>query len=415
MKKNKFFIILLCGIMLLSGCTSASSATPEPEQPAAVIEPPPPEKMVISLVGDIMVHSSEITAAYNPEIKSHDFTDFFAPVKPLLQASDLLIGNLETTLAGPKSGYTGYPLFNAPEVLAVNLKEAGFDVLTTANNHSLDRGVDGILSTIRYLDEAELLHTGTFATKEEQKKPLFTEVKGCRIAILAYTYGLNGLVLPKNTPVAVNMLDPLQIKNDIAVAKSEGAQLVLVALHFGEEYRATPTQAQIQLAQEVLQAGADVIIGHHPHVLEPVVFYNQTVEKNKLISYSLGNFVSGQIGIERNTSIILNLHFTLDPETKEAHLEMASYIPVWTHRYNVNSRPAFRVVPIEAALVSVRTGRNDHFTDSDVKKLEQAWKHALDSLESEDPRLVLYPLPIPMQELDTIQDLNGIVEQNMQS
>lgn len=396
MKKYKSILILgiiIMSLSLITACNTQSLATIEPLPIEDVNpEPPEPEDITISLVGDIMVHNTQITAAYQSETDSYDFSEFFKPVKPILQASDLVIGNLETTLAGPKNGYSGYPRFNAPERIAKDLKESGFDVITTANNHSLDRGVIGITETIRHLNEAGLMQTGSFTTKEEQLKPLFTEVKGCKIAILAYTYGLNGLALPQDATVAINMLEPEQIKNDIKTAKEQEAQLVLVALHFGQEYRPTATAAQKQLAQAILEAGADVIIGHHPHVLEPIVITEEDSSKIKLTTYSLGNFVSAQKGLERNTSIILNLHYTLEPETKEPSLEKASYIPIWTHQYRNKGRLAFRVVPIETALVSITTNGDDYFNAKDNKELDKAWQHVQNALQITDPRISLYEL-----------------------
>ncbi len=411
MRINKTILILGITIICLSlfvGCHPQSLSTIEPitqvEEPEAP-PPPEPQNFTITLVGDIMIHNTQITSAYRSEIDSYDFSECFKPVKPILKASDLVIGNLETTLAGSKAVYSGYPRFNAPEQLAQNLKDAGFHVITTANNHSLDKGVTGVTETIRHLDEAGLLHTGTFATKEDQQKPLLTEVKGCKIVILAYTYGLNGLVLPKDTTVAINMLDAEQIKNDIKTAQEQEAQLILVALHFGEEYRPTATRAQIQLAQDILEAGAHVIIGHHPHVLEPIVITDEGSSNTKLTTYSLGNFISAQKGLERKSSIILNLHFTLEPEAIEPTLNKASYIPIWTHQYRHNGRLAFRVVPIEPALMSIAANRNDYFTANDSLELDKAWHHVQNALQITDPRISLQELQIPLDELINLEVL----------
>lgn len=407
--KRVYLLLLLVMLILVSGCSSPTLATMEPLPGES--KPPVPNNLIISVVGDIMVHDTELKAAYQGETNTYNFTPFFTPIKPLLQAADLTIGNLETTFAGPQAGYSGYPRFNSPEVLATNLKEAGFDVLTTANNHCLDRGEAGLVQTVRSLDEAGLLHTGTFLTKEARNTLLITEVKGIKIAILAYTYGMNGYTLPRNSSAAVNMLDPQLISKDISSAKEQGAKLVLVSLHFGEEYRPLPTIGQTQLAQELLKAGADVILGHHPHVLEPIIFSEQATEqglKSKLTAYSLGNFVSDQKGVERKSSLILNLHFVLDPLTQEASLGKASFVPIWTHRYQEQGRLSFRVVPIEASLISIRTGRNDYFTPTDIKDLEQAWSHVLKTIPTPDSRIGLYQLPLPLQglsQLTTFEDI----------
>jgi len=284
-------------------------------------------------------------------------------------------------------------------------------VLTTANNHCLDRGETGLVHTIRTLDETGLLHTGTFLSKEAQRQPLITMVKGQKIAILAYTYGMNGYVLPKGSPAAVNTLNAEQMKQDILTAKEQEAKIILVSLHFGEEYRPRPTAAQTQLAQELLQAGADVIIGHHPHVLEPLVFTEASHQPDgqaKLIAYSLGNFLSDQKGLERKSSLILNLYWTIDPASQEVSLSKATYLPIWTHRYKVQGRVAFRVVPVEPALVSVRTGRNDFFTSADCRDLELAWNHVRQTLANPDPRLSLQQLALPLQGLPGLTALEDL-------
>lgn len=405
MKKYSVLALLVL-LALLQGCTSSIQATVEPLPPEE--KPSPPEKLVITAVGDIMVHNTQLAAAHRPDTGSYDFAPFFSVVKPLLQAAHLTIGNLETTLAGPQTGYSGYPRFNTPAVLAADLKDCGFDVLTTANNHCLDRGEAGLLQTIRHLDEAGVLHTGTFSTKEEQSKPLITEVKGVKIAILAYTYGTNGIALPKNSQAAVNRLDPRQITRDIAAAKALEAELILVALHFGEEYRAQPTVYQTQLAGEILEAGADIIIGHHPHVLEPVVLCRQDPEQGspaKLVAYSLGNFVSDQKGVERRTSLILNLYFTLEPITGKPIFDKATYVPIWTHRYQDQDRLAFRVVPVEPALFSIRTGGNDRFSPSDIKELEKAWSHVSKTMQALDPAISLLDLSMPLEEISALTSI----------
>lgn len=399
MKRFNLTLLLVLSLFLshlLTGCSPAIRAESEPVL-APAPAPQKAETLVITAVGDIMMHDTEIKAGYRNTEGSYDYSSFFQYVSPLLKASDLVIGNLETPLAGKSARYTGYPLFNAPEILAKNLKEAGFNIVSTANNHCLDRGEKGLLSTLRHLDEAGLQHAGTYANPEEKDKLLTLDIKGVKIAFLSYTFGSNGISLPATSPAAVNYLEPEQIEKDIAKAQVSGAKLIILALHFGQEYQPYPNAQQKQLVQAFFKAGAHVIIGHHPHVLQP-----PSIDSG-LVFYSLGNFVSDQNGMERKSSVILNLHFTVRPETGEPQLQKASYIPIWTHRYLREGRTTFRVLPVEPALTSIQMGQNDYFSRSDIATLEKSWNYVTGHLRTGDPRIRLQELPIPLNGLQQIQ------------
>ena len=179
----------------------------------------------MAVTGDIMCHNTMYQDAYNSSTKSYDFSYFFDDIKQHIQTADIAVGNLETTFAGSKVGYSGYPTFNTPEVLAKNLKQAGFDVVSTANNHCMDKGYKGIESTIDFLDEADLAHTGTFKSKEDQEKILIKNVKGVSIAFLSFTYGTNGIAIPKDKSYAVNLIDKDLMKSQIELAKKQNQQI----------------------------------------------------------------------------------------------------------------------------------------------------------------------------------------------
>ncbi|MCR4441087.1 MAG: CapA family protein [Peptococcaceae bacterium] len=399
-----FVFLALC----LAGCGTDASATavPSPVPAETVLAVPPPDELiVITATGDIMMHNTQIKAGYRPADGSYDFSSFFEYVSPLLRASDLVIGNLETPLAGKKAGYSGFPRFNSPEALAENLKRTGFHVVTTANNHCLDKGDSGLASTLDFLDREGLLHTGTARSQEEHNKILVVERKGIKIAVLAYTFGTNGILPDKSRPFSVNYLEAEKVILDIGRAKSEGAQLVITCLHYGVEYQTHPNAEQINLAAAFLEAGADVVLGHHPHVLQPpaVVRSMQTgEEKNKFAAYSLGNFISDQRGLERESSIILNLYFGIDPLTRKPYFKKAAYIPIKTRRFRQNGSLCFQVLPIEAALTSIKTKRASGFTRRDEIELEGAWAYVTNHLNTQDPLLSLQPLPIPLQGLQII-------------
>lgn len=403
--KNATLVLLLSIVLLLSGCTPVIKAEPIPAS-AAVFEPIVKERLIITAVGDILMHNTELNAAYSPSSGEYDFSSFFTHVKPLFQASDLVIGNLETTLAGKKLGYTGYPRFNTPEALAANLKDAGIHVVTTANNHSLDRGEAGVINTINHLDEAGLLHTGTSINPEDKERILMVEKKGIKIAVLAYTFSTNGIFLPKGSPASVNYLEPDEIEVKIKKARESGAQLVVLALHFGQEYKPYPDSYQKQLASSLLEAGADIILGHHPHVLQPAEIYLSEESlgiKKKFVIYSLGNFVSDQNGLERKTSVILNLFYDYDPQKNELTFDNASYIPIWTHRTRNSGKLSFQVLPIGPALSSIKRGTAyTSFTKTDIFDLEKAWDHASHHMKSDQPEIRLQELLVPLEGLPLI-------------
>lgn len=402
---RNFILASLCLLFLLTaGCVAVSLAEP-PMNPVPSL---PDEMLVITAVGDIMMHNTQIMSGYQPLTGTYDFAAFFKEVKPLLQASDLVLGNLETTMSGKKAAYSGYPRFNAPEQLAFNLKEAGFQILTTANNHCLDKNFTGLASTLEFLDQAGLLHTGTARSQEERDSILFVEKKGVKVAILAYTYGTNGITPPKDKPFAVNILEENLVKNDIARARTEGAQLVVLSLHFGQEYQQQPNPVQKDLAHQFLEAGADIILGHHPHVLQPmeiVAIKEKGKEKNKFVIYSLGNFISDQSGLTRQSSIILNIHIGIDRMTKEPYLKEVSYIPIFTRRYFDHGKTSFQVLAVEPALTTIRTGAAHSFASADIKNLEKAWQHVTEHLKNPDPRIKLQRLAIPQAHLSLIKSL----------
>lgn len=208
--------------------------------------------------------------AYNSTSKDYDFSNVFKNIEDYIKNADITVGNLETTFAGSYRGYTGYPTFNTPEVLGQNLKDIGFDVLCTANNHSMDKGYSGIESTLNFLDEYGLDHYGTARSSEEQNTILVKDVNGIKIAFLAYTYGTNGITIPSGKEYSVNLIDKELIKEHITLAKSKEVDVICVSMHWGTEYRLTPHSSQEELADFLFENGVDIILGSHPHVLEPM-------------------------------------------------------------------------------------------------------------------------------------------------
>ncbi len=340
-----------------------SSDVPSSEEPAPAQKQAasrfPEQRLSLMAVGDIMMHQEQLDAAWNPATKKYDFHSFFTNVVPLFQEADWVIGNLETTMSGSAAGYSGYPMFNSPAELSHTLKEVGFTAVSTANNHSLDRKGPGILQTIKHLDEAGLLHTGTFASPEERDEPLLLKKNGFTLALLSYTYGTNGIPIPEGKPYMINLIDPALIKKDIAHAREKGADLVAVALHFGVEYQRMPNEAQKKTAEQVIRDGADLILGAHPHVVQPYEWKTVTLEDGRehkgLITYSLGNFISAQRWDYKDVGAILKL--TLKKDTSgTASIESAEMIPTYVHFFRKSGKRNYVIYPVPQTLAKLQNG-----------------------------------------------------------
>lgn len=401
MKKFSLTLLLVVTFALI-GCKGTLITSEE-----ILIEKKPSfqeETLVITAVGDIMMHNTQIQAGYHEN--KYDYRSFFTYVKPLFDSSDFVIGNLETTLAGQKAGYSGYPRFNSPEVLAFNLKDAGFDFLSTANNHCLDKGSLGMVNTLDTLEQAGLYFAGTARSQTEAENICLVQVKNIKIALLAYTYGTNGLSISKNLG-HVNYLYPEKICEDIEKAKNQGAQLIFVCLHFGQEYQPLPSKEQKEITQLFFAKGADVILGSHPHVLQPAqIISGQREHEKQFVIYSLGNFISDQAGLERKSGVILNLYFTLNPLESKPILKEVRYIPIWTHSYVNKGKRTFSVLPIEPALISVKRGGDSFASSINQAGLEKSWEHILHNFDSE-PLIKPEQLPIPLEGLFLLRSFSS--------
>ncbi|MDO4881554.1 MAG: CapA family protein [Capnocytophaga sp.] len=290
-------------------------------------------------IGDIMGHSPQINSAYNTENKQYEYNDVFEKVAPIIQKYDFAIANLEVTLAGKP--YTGYPTFSSPDALAFACKNAGIDAMVTANNHSCDRGLKGIMRTIKVLDSLEIKRTGTFTDSidREVKNLLFLDKNNISVGILNYTYGTNGLPIP--SPTIVNLLDTLQIKKDIEKAKKYPLDKLIAFVHWGDEYARLPNKAQKNMAQFLFKNGVDIIIGSHSHTLQPMEIIPNT---DKLLVYSLGNYVSNQR--KRYTDGGAMVKFVLKKDKKgQTWLTDAGYYLTWVHIYDKNGKKKYEILP----------------------------------------------------------------------
>jgi hypothetical protein len=287
-------------------------------------------RLSLLFLGDIMQHDSQINDAWDPIAKKYDYNPCFKYVKPYTQSVDLAIGNLELTLAGPP--YKGYPQFSAPDELLFALKAMGMDVLVTANNHCVDTGKKGLERTVMMLDSLGIPHTGTFVDEVSKlnEHPLIVEKNGFKLALLNYTYGTNGL--PVTAPNIVNRIDTAEIRLDLIRAKSLRPDAIIVFTHWGSEYQSLPNVWQKTVTEHCFKLGAQLVIGAHPHVLQPMEWRRQ---KNQLIAYSLGNFVSGQRKryTDGGSMIALDLEkVSFGGDSSMTTISNPNYILEWVYR-----------------------------------------------------------------------------------
>ncbi len=275
-------------MLLSAGCFRAA---PVPEPVAGTESVIRTARLMI--IGDVMSHSPQVTAARTAV--GYDYEEVFRHFKPIFDSADLVIANLETTLR-TKPPYTGYPCFSAPAELAFAMRAAGIDIATTANNHICDRAAAGIRSTLSLLDSAGIAHTGAFidSVYRRSMNPLYRHINGLRFALLTYTYGTNGIPVPRG--MTVNLIDTAVISADLASVNRDSTDCVIVSYHWGEEYRSKPGRMQKELAAWTRAKGADIVIGGHPHVVQPFeAHYNaDSTAVTGATYYSLGNFVSNQ-------------------------------------------------------------------------------------------------------------------------
>lgn len=308
----------------------------------------------MAVIGDIMCHNTQYTDAYNSSSDTYDFSYVFENIKTYIKTADIAVGNLETTFAGKAIGYSSYPTFNTPETLADNLKSLGIDVLSTANNHSLDKGYKGLESTIDYLDKADISHTGTFKSEEEQNTILIKNVKDVKIAFLSYTYGTNGIPVPSGKDYCINLINKDLIKKQLELAKKENPDIICVNMHWGVEYQTVQNKDQENLADFLFQNGVDIILGSHPHVLQPMEKRTITLDdgttKDGFVIYSLGNFISGQVKQNTKNSVILDIQITKNGQTGKISIDSIKYTPIYMYKSNAKSK-AYKVLDIENTIL----------------------------------------------------------------
>lgn len=295
---KKIFYLLLSGLLLV-GCNDASAIKQikqiiPVDQNDSVETTPDTITSTLLFVGDLMQHGPQIKRALAcGNGQTYNYDAVFKFVKPMISEATLAIGNLEVTLGG--TPYSGYPCFSAPDEYLHAIKDAGFDVLTTANNHCCDRGKNGLERTIEMLDKANIPSCGTYADSlsRTQRYPLVVDAGGIKVCLLTYTYGTNGL--PVHKPNIVNVIDKEMMAADIKKAKTMDADVIIASMHWGVENVTKENAEQRELAKWLIDQGVDHVIGGHPHMIQPSTRIKDAKGNEHYVVYSLGNYVSNML------------------------------------------------------------------------------------------------------------------------
>lgn len=329
-------------------CLAAACGHLRPKQEVRSVAAAPDDTVTrVSIVfgGDVMQHMPQVAAARRDSV--YDYTETFRHLKPFFDTVDMVVVNLETTLStsGP---YSGYPIFSSPQALAQGLKDCGVDVVMLANNHMADKGLRGVTATMSALDKAGLRHTGFFADSVGYRSdnPLILNAKGVTLALLNYTYGHNGMPVPKGT--IANLTDTARIAADLSKIDRRSAEVVIIYFHWGQEYARTPDRSQKALAEWCRSRGADIIVGSHPHVLQPVeIFSDSAGRTHGVTAYSLGNLVSNQRNRYTDGGMLLKIDIE-HRNGQDASID-ASYMLTWVYTPVARGRRSYIILPSPVA------------------------------------------------------------------
>ena len=341
--------LVLIVLLLLTGCAAQSQLEEMENNPYVTVESdtttekettdPPPIKAHLMAGGDIMSHIPQLNDAYVASTGKYDYNHMFTDAAKQLKKADYAVANLETVLGGgPK--YSGFPCFSSPDALAEAAKNAGFDLLATANNHTRDQGVDGIFRTLDVLDELGLAHVGTYRSQEER-----------------------------------------DLNSGMAAARALGTDLIAVMIHWGVEYQNAPNDYQRKIADHLFKEGADIILGGHPHVLQPyetVKFTdNRGNEKKGFVIYSFGNFISNQQQEPATkTTIILDLELTKNQKTGKTKITDIRYTPYYMlHRDDLPAGSRRMLVNMHTAIKEYENGTSKFVGPNSYQRIKTALAH----------------------------------------
>ncbi len=318
--KKKYVIVALLALTLASILIvfTLKEKKVETKEPKKVLEKEEKEeikasKLSLVMVGDALLHSSVYNDAYKNGV--YDFSSQLEYIKPIIQKYDLAFYNQESILGGTSIGLSDYPTFNSPQEFGDAMVDAGFNLVSLANNHTLDRGEKAVLNSCEYWKTKDVLTAGSYTSFEEANEIKIKEKNGIKYTLLSYTYGTNGIPVPSGKEYLVNLYSDEKAKEDIEKVKDK-VDIILVSMHWGTEYQTEPTEEQKRQANYLSSLGVDIIIGTHPHIIEPITYINDT-----LVIYSLGNFISAQsTNNDYNTMVELMTSVDIIKEEKDGEV-----------------------------------------------------------------------------------------------
>ena len=355
-----------------------------------------PTSLSLTAVGDVMVHTPQLKAQYDTSTNTYSFDNNFQHIKSYIENSDLSIANLETTLAGESVGYSSYPTFNTPDALAVALKNSGFDIISTINNHSFDKGTLGFERTISTLKNLGFETVGTRSNVYDDDY-IIKDINGIKLGITSYSYGdikgsdkyLNGIRISDECKDKANIFSSTDIESAFdtinnTLSNLSSTDIQIVILHWGNEYQRTPSNFQKELAQKLSDAGVDIIIGSHPHVVQPVeMIKSSNGENDTLVVYSLGNLISNQRQEILGTTytedgLMITIDIAKDNLEEDAYVSNVTCIPTWVNKYTSGSKLVYEIVPLED-----KTSLNN-IENLPYSKLEQSYENTSSLIDNSD-------------------------------
>jgi len=303
------------------------------------------ETVKIGAIGDILIHDTVYEDAFVN--LGYDFKPMLSNVKEYLTEPDLLLANQETLLGGEEIGLSSYPSFNSPVEVGEALIDAGVDIVSNANNHSLDKSEKGVLASLKNMEATGLPYVGSYKDDADKQELRILNKNGINVSYLSYTYGTNGIPVPFGKDHLVNLIDREAMKAEIHRARTE-SDIVVMSIHWGNEYQRFPTSDQKELAQFLINEGVDIIFGHHPHVLQPMEWLMATDGRKALVVYSLGNFLSGQMWDYKDIGGLATVEITktITPDGNKVILQNPDFLPTFV---SSSRQSNYRVVPLQQA------------------------------------------------------------------
>lgn len=368
--KNKFKIIglilttltLIFILLFYSFNKDSNTNITTVEQTSKVLSTSETRKITINAIGDIMTHNPQLNAQYDSKTNTYSFDNNYKYVSDYLKNADLSIANLETTLSGDTIPYSSYPTFNTPDTIADALKNAGIDIVSTINNHTFDKGDLGVNRTLDVLKSKKLIPVGTISNVNDENY-IIKEINGISLGITAFSYGqlkentkfLNGIKVSDESKNKLNIFDSSDVNKAFDTINNtlkniSNTDIQILIIHWGDEYKRLPNKFQQDLAQKLSDSGVDIIIGSHPHVVQPVDMIKSTDGNNEtLVIYSLGNFISNQRRELLGTPYTedgLMVDIDITKNNGKAFISKVTCIPTWVNKYKKENKITYEIIPI---------------------------------------------------------------------